>query len=188
MNDVLSQLRKAGLWVWNQKEKMVLVALLAFLCFRVYVVLNPVSAEDLDAQPAPAKETTKKPPVAPPGGPAITSANVPEPPLRPQVQRAEDYKPLVRQNPFTIYGAMLGTNTRGEVAEETIDVTLNKIIKWRDGTYRAELMTKTARPKFYAEGEPFESYKLMDIDVTGNTVTIYSTAQEKTYTLKVPGS
>ena len=204
MNDVLSKLRKVGVWFWNQKEKMVLVALLIFLCFRVYVVL--INPPDLMAETGPAapaattapkpglsqaggragSTTTPKPAAAAPAAPIMSANDLKAPPARPVLERQEDYKPLVRQNPFTIYGVMMGTSKKGEQTEETIDVVLNRILKWKDGSYRAEMTTKVSgRPKYYAEGEPFESYKLMSIDAAGNTVTIYSNAHDKTFVLKV---
>ena len=190
MNDLASKLRKGGIWVWNQKEKMVLFALLIFLCYRVYVVL--ISPPDLLAQgsdgvPGSGKSTGTTP-TKPPA--TATPAKLPAaPPQLPVLERADDWKPLVRQNPFTIYGMMQGTAKTGGTTEETIDVVLNRILKWRDGTYRAEMTTKVSgRPKYYKEGEPFESYKLMSIDAANGTVTIFSTGHDRTFVLKAQGS
>ncbi|MCC6796464.1 MAG: hypothetical protein IT366_15195 [Candidatus Hydrogenedentes bacterium] len=181
MNDINSQLRKAGVWLWNQKEKMFLAALLIVLCFRVYLVLSPAQA------------STKTPEPPKKGAPAATNKmsaeNVPDPGPRPVSERAEDFRPLVRQNPFTIWSiAATGKSASGS-DEETIDVTLNNIVKWSDGGYRAELTTKvTGKSKRYKEGEVFENYKLMTIDPTNKTVQIYSSAHDKTFELKMPGN
>jgi hypothetical protein len=75
MNDITSKLRKFGLWVWGQKEKMFLGVLLVVLCFRVYVVLiNPPDASALDEKP-------KAPPVKPTPG-ALPPAAAPPRPVR----------------------------------------------------------------------------------------------------------
>ncbi|HRI89111.1 MAG TPA: hypothetical protein PK869_12635 [Candidatus Hydrogenedentes bacterium] len=198
MNDIVSKLRKAGFWMWNQKEKMFLFVLLAVLLFRAYVVIiNPpdinaiIESETVAAAATPPKAPAPRPggaPAAAPNAP-ITAGNVPLPDPRPGLPRAEDFRPLIRQNPFTIYGIVVTTGARGETTEEKIDVTLSKIIKWNDGSYRAELTTKVSgRPKRYAEGESFESYKVMEIDAVNNTVTIYSTGHDKTFTLTMPGT
>ncbi|MDZ4858544.1 MAG: hypothetical protein SGI88_06140 [Candidatus Hydrogenedentes bacterium] len=202
MNDIVSKLRKAASWVWNQKEKMFLGILLVVLLFRAYVVLiNPPDVNALIAaveKPAEKpKPAAKKPaPAAAPGAPAaapkaapITSDNVPLPAPKPVLERAEDFKPLVRQNPFTIYGVMAGTGSRGETEQEKIEIQLQRIVKWSDGSYRAEMITKVGgRPKRYAENEPFESYKVMEIDTVNNTVTVFSTAHGKAFTLSPVGS
>lgn len=209
MNDISSKLRKAGLWAWHQKEKMVLAALLIVLCFRVYVVLiNPSAGiDDVKTEaPAPKAPTTATTPSAPEARPALaalapgaapagaaapaaglTADNVPDPPPRPVMERADDYRPLVRQNPFTIWSAMLEDSGTKDAEGDSIDVTLNNIVKWSDGAYRAELTTKvTGKSKRYKEGEPFESYKLMSIDPKNKSVTIYSSAHDKTFELKMP--
>ena len=180
MNDINSQLRKAGAWLWNQKEKMFLAALLIVLCFRVYLVLSPAQASSKTPDPAKKGATAANNKMSP--------ENVPDPGPRPASERAEDFRPLVRQNPFTIWSiAATGKSTSGS-DEETIDVTLNNIVKWRDGGYRAELSTKVSgKSDWYKEGEVFENYKLMTIDPTNKIVQIYSTAHDKTFELKMPG-
>ncbi len=48
MNDFLTILQKTGAWIWNQKEKMVLLILVGVLCFRVYQVVNGPPPQDSD--------------------------------------------------------------------------------------------------------------------------------------------
>lgn len=186
MNDINSKIRKVGLWAWNQKEKMFLAALLIVLCFRVYMLLaNPPGVTAEQTPPKAPLHSTKTPGTT--EGSMMVSANdVPEPPPRPVLERPDDFRPLVRQNPFTIYGAATGGKSSSDAEGDTIDVTLNNIVKWNDGTYRAELTTKvTGKPKRYKAGEEFENYKLMSIDPQNKTVTIYSTALGKTVELKM---
>ncbi|NUM56431.1 MAG: hypothetical protein HUU46_22565 [Candidatus Hydrogenedentes bacterium] len=192
MNDITSKLRKAGIWAWHQKEKVFLGALLIVLCFRVWVVLRPADASVDSPIPKP-PVTGQKPPVggppAPPGQTRMAANDVPDPPPRPVTERADDYRPLVRQNPFTIYSILLDNTGTQDAEGDSIDVTLNNIMKWSDGAYRAELTTKvTGKSKRYKEGEVFENYKLMSIDAANKTVTIYSSAHDKTFELKMPGS
>jgi hypothetical protein len=176
MNDLNSQLRKVGIWMWNQKEKMFLAALLIVLCFRVYVVLAGVNPGDQGT-----------PTAVPPVMSRMDPGSVSDPPPRPIPQRAEDYRPLVRQNPFTIWAVGATGQSSQDAEGDTIDVTLNNIVKWSDGAYRAELTTKvTGKSKRYKEGEVFENYKLMSIDVANKSVTIYSSAHDKTFELKIP--
>lgn len=181
MNDINSQLRKVGIWLWNQKEKIFLATLLIVLCFRVYLVLSP--AEASSKSPEPPKKTATA------GGGKLSPDNVPDPPPRPLSQRTEDFRPLVRQNPFTIWSVAATGKSASGSDEETIDVTLNNIVKWSDGGYRAELTTKvTGKSKRYKEGEVFENYKLMSIDPVNKIVQIYSSAHDKTFELKMPGN
>ena len=187
MNDISSKIRKAGLWVWNQKEKMFLGALLVVLCFRVYVVL--INPPDVNGDPNP-PDLIDKPPLPAPsdqtGGFASPDA-VPDPPARPIAERAEDYRPMVRQNPFTIWSLGAQGSGASDTEGDSIDVNLINIVKWNDGTYRAELSTKVVtKPKRYKEGEVFENYKLMSIDPGNKSVTIYSSAHDKTFELKIP--
>lgn len=197
MNDITSKLRKAGIWAWNQKEKMFLGALLILLCFRVYIVLNPKDASAAIGTPKPGVPAGPGGAAPAPGlgtpasasGSRMAANEVPDPPGRPVAERAEDFRPLVRQNPFTIYSLLQDGGATRDAEGDSIDVTLNNIVKWSDGAYRAELTTKVSgRSKRYKEGEVFENYKVMKIDPVNKTVSIYSTAHEKTFELKVPGS
>ncbi|NUM52710.1 MAG: VWA domain-containing protein [Candidatus Hydrogenedentes bacterium] len=91
------------------------------------------------------------------------------------------YRSLVRENPFSIYGSVGSDNY-----SLSTDVTLDNIIKWSDGAYRAEITTKlTGKSKRYKEGEVFENFKLMSIDPANRSVTIYSSAHDKSFELKV---
>jgi len=154
MNDVISILRKAGIWLWNQKEKTVLIALLFVLCYRVWVVVNP---------PEQGSVTTGGPEPPPRALPAA------QPPERPLAERAEDYRPLVRANPFTIYGVVQDTKGTGD-GTPSIDARLIQILKWHDG-WRAEIVTQ-GRPKRYQVGEKFQTYQLLSIDPDNNSVVI----------------
>jgi hypothetical protein len=169
MNDLSSQLRKAGAWIWNQKEKMILVALILVLCYRVWGVMNPpeVNFEESarGANPPKPRQILKDPP----------------PPV-PVLPRSPDFKGLVRTNPFTVHSALPGSR-EGEAREERPNLTVVRIVPWTGGEYRAEIITQGARPKRYKEGEQFESYRLVDIDEINNQVTIFSNAHNKNFVI-----
>lgn len=167
MNDLSSQLRKAGIWLWNQKEKMILVALILVLCYRVWGVMNPaeLTFEEPGAAIAKPRPIPKDPP----------------PPV-PVLPRSPDFKGLVRTNPFTIHSALPGTR-EGEAREDRPNLTVIRIVPWAGGDYRAEIVTQGARPKRYKEGEQFETYRLIDIDEVNNQVTIFSNAHNKNFVI-----
>ncbi len=178
MNDFLSQLQKAGSWLWSQKEKMVLIALVGVLCYRVYVVVFPPDTKStaqttLSAmRPAAAKEPTL---------PTVI------PPWPPNKQVMADASGLVRRNPFTIYGVQGDDGPSTTTDETTIPVTLTGFRKWRDGTMRALLLVSGDRVRPYAERESFGSYTLESIDADGKTVEVYSQEFDKVFTLQVQG-
>ena len=166
MNDFLTLLQKTGAWIWNQKEKMVLLALLVVFAFRVYVVVN-----------GPTLDVSEK---------KIVAAKPPEevllPPERPAPPRKVDYQGLVQRNPFSVYG--ISTERADDTsAPEQISLTLHRIVPWNDGTVRAEISSQDGRARRYEEGEAFENYRIVSIDATAQTVVVYSSADDRNFTL-----
>lgn len=175
MNDVLTILRKAGERIWLLKEKMVLLILVAILCFRVYVVLSTYSAEgSLEGEDSRNGITpTPRPATARP-------ADVGLPPPRPDLPRPMDYSGLIRRNPFTVWG-VAREDASERTPSERIDVSLIRIVRWGDGTYRAEISVKGDKPKRFEEGEPFVSYRLERIDPETQTVVIFSEEHNRSF-------
>jgi len=168
MNDFLTILQKTGAWIWNQKEKMVLVILLCVFGFRVYQVVN-------GPPPAPPDDTTKK--VAPDDTPDLPG---PRQARAPKV----NYQSLVQRNPFSVYGVSIGGDESRD-GDQRIDLTLVRIVPWHDGSYRAEMVSsRDTRTRRYEEGEPFEGYRVETIDPVANTVTVYSSEHERSFTLE----
>jgi len=168
MNDFLTILQKTGVWIWNQKEKMVLVVLVCVFGFRVYQVVSG-------------------PPPAPPEPKKTTGAPEEDPELpgpRPDKSAKADFQSLIQRNPFSVYGvSAAGSEDRD--GEPRIDLTLLRIVPWNDGTYRAEIVSsRDSRARRYEEGEPFEGYRVESIDPAGNTVTVYSSEYERSFTLQ----
>jgi type II secretory pathway component PulC len=170
MNDVLSQLQKVGRWIWLQKEKMVLLALVVFLFYRVYAVA--VNKETPPPPPPPSAANTREVPNPPPF-----------PPDRPPLA---DAGALVSRNPFTIYGIQQAESSRTS-EEVRIPLVLQRIVPWNDGQLRAELTTEDGRSRRYKEGESFQSYVLESIDEATRSVVVYSQEHDRTFTLKAQG-
>ena len=167
MNDLLSILRKAGVWIWNQKEKMVLLVLVGVLCFRVYVVYTgPVALPE------------------PPTKIAKAAEDLTLPSARPALPRPVEFQGLVQRNPFTIFG-MSSEKTDTSAGPERIDLTLERIVPWNDGSYRAEILSAIdGRKRRYEQGESFLDYRVVSIEPDTNTVVVYSSALDKNFTLK----
>jgi hypothetical protein len=168
MNEFLTILQKTGVWIWTQKEKMVLVILLCVFGFRVYQVVS-------GPPPAPPEDkTTRQAPEDDPELPGPRKARAPK----------VNYQSLVQRNPFSVYGVSLGGPDSRD-GEERIDLTLVRIVPWHDGSHRAEMVSsRDPRARRYEEGEPFEGYRVETIDPVANTVTVYSSEHERSFTLE----
>lgn len=167
MNNFLTILQKTGAWIWNQKEKMVLLILVIVFGFRVYQVVSG------------------PPPEAPEGPRPVASNEEPEMPgARPVPPPKVDFQSLVQRNPFSVYGVSSATD-EGRDGEPRIDLVLVRIVPWNDGTYRAEIISsQDSRPRRYEENEPFEGYRVESINPSANTVTVYSSEHGRSFTLQ----
>jgi hypothetical protein len=160
----MDKLRKFGMWLWQNKERMVLVFLVAVLAFRVYKVMT--AQTELPADP--------KRPI---DGPA---PETPIPPDPVQDSSTESYQSLSQRNPFWYYGARPEI-TGNEGAEEEENIRLLNIQRSPDNQYVAQIQTQVT--KWYREGEEFESYQLMRIDPENQQVEVYSGKSGTTLTL-----
>ncbi|MBN2464915.1 hypothetical protein JXD38_04755 [candidate division WOR-3 bacterium] len=165
----MEQLRKAGTWVWYAKERLVLGALVVFLCVRVYDVVNP--------------EAIEGPPVQPPRGMYPEDNPPPEPPPMPAPLSQPDTGALVSRNPFTVYSSPAAAQQSSNAAPEELGIRLVRIVPWREGEYRAELITQNRNRGRYSEGELFENYRLERIDPDNQSVDIWSDQYNRMYTL-----
>jgi hypothetical protein len=168
----MEQFRKVSAWLWRNKEKLVLAALVIVLIYQVYQVQFAAPEEDPE----------KIVPVPPRGGvPARMQDLPPELPLMPA--RPDENK-LVASNPFSAEG--LGAGEVDEFGDRQPDLELIEIRPWTGGTYVAEIRTQTARPKRYGVGDQFESYQIISIDPSAGEVVIYSEEHRRnfTYTLE----
>ncbi|MCC6142987.1 MAG: hypothetical protein IT368_04170 [Candidatus Hydrogenedentes bacterium] len=171
---MVTQLRKIGTWIWLNKERMFLAALVAVLCYRVYLVVYPPAPEaevfasvpkdpeDLDPQTL-EEITPGNPPVAPP------------PLIR------ETWRTLQVRNPFTYYSAEGGSGT-GQ--EQEVEMALLDIQVLPNGKERAKIRTASTT-KWYTEGEKFEQFELLEIDPDAQTAVVYSEQLAKRLDLKI---
>ena len=171
----MEKLYKIGRWLLANKERMVLIALVAVLCFKVY---NVVVKKEED----PTKTNTQvyKPPMPNPPADWFDGPNAPkDPPPPPPLPPETPFQGLARANPFTVYG--YNPTVDGPKEEAPEDISLVMIRPWPDGTMRAGIKTRVMR--YYKEGEAFESYQVLKIDPAGGTVEVYSNRLGKSITL-----
>ena len=166
MNEFLTIAQKTGAWIWYQKEKIVLLVLVAFCCVRAYQVVYG------------------KPPDLPEGPPPKPADDIPGlPDARAEKPRPTEFQSLVQRNPFSVYGITTGGTTDTE-GDERIDLNLLRIVSWHDDSYRAEMQrSNETRPKLYEEGEVFGDFELINIDPEANTVTVYAREYDRNFTL-----
>lgn len=164
----MDKLRKLWQWVWRNKERMVLGILVIVLGYQVYQVVS-FSA---DVQGPPPKSLTNEPPKNPDW---YAKAFV-EPPSR------NDYSSLYVRNPFWVYSS---TGESKEDAKQGGGNALKLLdIQPAPGGKNSALI-KTQDAKWYAEGEEFESYKLLKVDPARKTAVVWSSKLNRNVTLKV---
>ncbi|GMV99099.1 MAG: hypothetical protein AMXMBFR84_02380 [Candidatus Hydrogenedentota bacterium] len=174
----MDQIQKFGLMLWAVKEKIVLACLVAILSWQVYKVV--MSANGADAGVSVGPVTPPKPELT---DLQAIGAESPGPP--PEPIRVQEFTALVRRNPFTVYGNEAGESSGSTQVEEKLDLTLERIVPWRDNTVRAQIRTKTSRAEPYYEGQSVEDFRVDKIDAEKQEVTIFSFKHQKQFVLKV---
>jgi hypothetical protein len=161
----MDKLRKIGLVLWQNKERMLLVFLVGVLAYRVYKVMTDKSVlPELPVARAAAS-----------GGDELPVSKEP-----PKEGSSENYSSLSQRNPFWYYSARPETaSTEGTSAEE--EIHLLNIQRSPKGGYAAQIQTRDVR--WYQEGEEFESYQVMKIDPASRSVEVYSGKSGTTLTL-----
>ena len=164
---MVDKLRKFGEMLWLNKERLILVAMVAILCFQVYKVVYPV--EKLQGE-------TPRPPKQAPG-----DAKQPPPPAdSPTITFAGDYLGLTRRNPFWYFS---GRNQRSG-SQNTGDVEIKLLdIQNSAAGPRAQLQTGTTT-KWYNVGDSFEQFKLQSVDGSSNTAVVYVESLGREQTLQ----
>lgn len=168
----MDYLYKFGMWLWRNKERIVLVVLVLFLCARTYRVVMGAAPQPVKPHPPVRSELPEDWNEAPPRPPAPPA--IPKPPK----------EALIRSNMFTVYGRPVEEGRTEEVTADSIGVKLIRIVPWKGNEYRAELLTKGRRPKRYSEGEQFENFRLVRIDPTNNSVEIWAEQYGRSFVLQ----
>ncbi|HPO16532.1 MAG TPA: hypothetical protein PLI09_24060 [Candidatus Hydrogenedentes bacterium] len=171
----MDKLVAIGKWLWLNKERFVLLVVMAVFCYRVYVVLNPPEP------PAVAPPTSPRP------GPIPDELMPPSPPMPPVRSLPGGYAGLYNNNPFCYYCKAKGPGGDDIFDPKKLGITLLAIRKLSDGRVRAQLNTTTVQRRWYNEGEQFEEYELQEIDPENNSVVIYSERYARRFTLTMEG-
>ncbi len=168
---MVDKLRKAFGWIWYNKERMVLVVMVAILCYRVYQVMNPPPEEGPTHYPPPITDTAQIPAEAMP----------PVPPETVPIDVPGNYSNLYRQNPFWYHSGDRARSEDKALTPEDLDIEL-LAIREVSGRWRAQLRTQTTRA-WYDEGEEFEEFVLEQINPEQQSVVIYAARYAERLTL-----
>ena len=171
----MDKLQKAGVWLWYNKERMVLIAMLVTLGYRGYQVFSP--------PPPPNWERLQMPKDIFPEDPAeLEGLNIElpgSPPVRPPMDIPGTYVSLYNKNPFWYYSGQQKNESEQTVTAEQLNITLLDI-QDAGGNLRARLRT-TSATKWYSENEQFEEFELLRINPDDNTVEISSERSGRTF-------
>jgi hypothetical protein len=172
------KLRKIGRFIWNNKERLILAGLLAYLVYRVYLVLQAVPEEQVLIHPvhnaiperimAELEESGDLPPVPPPPAPAPYPYG--------------QYASLVRTNPFYMHATTAAAG--GGQETQQWDVAVLDVQEPIPGKRRARIRHGTSTA-WYDEGDSFVAYELTAVDMEARTATIFSTEHRRSRTFEV---
>jgi hypothetical protein len=176
---VVDKLRKLGAWIWLNKERMILIAMVVFLVYRVWQVVYPPPPVEGLRVVSPKNNL----PEDPQERATLVADGVlpPPPPPRELTEIPGTYAVVHRNNAMWYYSGDTGTTT--EVTAESLGLYLVDI--QRAGTrLRARLQTRSTT-KWYNEGEQFEEFELLQIDQEQGTVEIYANQHGTRLTVKM---
>lgn len=161
---MVTKLRNFGAWIWYNKERMFLAALVVILVYRVYqaalppeddagaVFARPPISQAPEAWP---EELVPRPPAAAP------ARNVPA-----------SWRALHARNPFSYFSEGAAAQD-GQVTAESLGISLRDIQVLPTGVVRARIRT-ISTDKWYTEGEQFEQFELLEIDTATRRAVVYS--------------
>ncbi len=176
---MVDKLRKLGIWFWYNKERMVLLVMVAVLAYRVYGVMYPPEPEQWPFIPVPLTDL-------PQSAEERQALGLPgDLPLPPTSGLPGVYTSLHERNPFWYYSGSTQQKGGEEGSAEALNIQLLDI-QVAAGEPRARL--KTIRTTdWYSEREQFEEFELVSIDVETQTAVVYSERYERQFTLKKQG-
>jgi hypothetical protein len=165
-------LRKIGKWCWDKKERMILVLMLAFLGYRIYTVLYVAESD------------TSKTFVAPSTDPSKIEDRYGDPPRIIKGSDSADIAPLVRRSLFIYESPGKSSGGNDNLSDEDSRLQVLMILEKPDGAHKAQISTG-GKKTLLAEGESFESYQLVSIDIEEQACVIYSENSAKEIVVKV---
>jgi hypothetical protein len=172
----MDKLRKIGLWLWYNKERMVLIVMVVLLAYRVYGIMYPAPQQTYKRIPQPQL-------ALPEDGEERKDLGLPSaPPIQPPTGVPGTYTSLFERNPFWYYSSQ-AKQEQGETVQAA-DLNI-KLVDIQDvgGKPRARLRTSSTT-KWYSEGEQFEEFELVEINPVEKTVVIYSERYSRQFTLE----
>lgn len=165
---MVDKLRKLGAWFWLNKERMILIAMVVFLVYRVWQVVYPPPPAEGPRVVSPKNNL----PEDPQERAALVAEGVlpPPPPPRELTEIPGTYAVVHRNNAMWYYSG--NTATTEEVTPEMLGLFLVDIQR-AGNVLRARLQTRTTT-KWYNEGEQFEEFELVQINQEQGTVEVYA--------------
>lgn len=172
----MDKLQKIGSWIWYNKERMMLVVMIAVLAYRVYGVMYP--------EPSQTWSPISTPQAAlPEDGEERQTLGLPaNPPAPPPIGFPGVYASLYERNPFWYYSGQAQQQSGQTARAEDLNIQLVDI-QVAAGRPRARLKTIRTE-KWYSENEPFEEFELLQIDPDAQTVVVYSERFGRPFTLE----
>lgn len=172
------KLRKIGRFIWYNKERLILAALLVYLAYQVYLVLQATPEEQVTVYPV---RSTIPPNVL---QELEQSGDLPTfpPPPAPAPYPYGQYASLVRTNPFYMHATAAATGSGAQT--EQWDVAVLDVQEPIPGKRRARIRHGTS-VAWYDEGDSFVAYELTAVDVAARTATIFSTEHRRSRTFEV---
>ena len=165
---MVDKLRKIGELLWLNKERLILVAMVAVLCFQVYKVLNPEV------------KVVGEQAMAPTDDPSGLDPQPSLPPDKPRLTISGDYVSLFRRNPFWYFSGKKQSTTTTSTEEVVISLV---DIQDTGARQRAKMKTATTT-QWYDIDESFEQFKLISVDVSGQSAVVYVESLGRELTLQ----
>ena len=157
----MEKLRKIFVWIWKAKERLLLVVMVCFLCYRVYTVINPVPDDSTILPRYPSDSVSED------------EIDIPlTPPRPPKDEQAESWRSLMHRNMF-VFSLITSNSTSADLGDD-YDIKLLSIQDQGNGKYRARIKEGNDRARSYGEGAKFSTYELIEIDPDTDCCNLYS--------------
>ncbi len=172
----MDKIRKIGDWIWNNKERMVLIVMVLVLGYRVYQILSPPPPPQWQRLQPPRQQLPEDPldreDLGLPG----------PPPARPPLDVPGTYVTFYERNPFWYYSGEARQQADQEVRAEDLNIQVLSI-QVVDGNPRARLRAGGGT-SWYSVGDQFAGFELLEINSDADTVVVFSQSHERPFTLR----